>query len=248
MIAYAVDLKSETIYVMHHLFWQATKAIDGGKASKSITFMPAGKDGDLTAKTATILWTLAPNASDHLYAHTLALRRLKGFLNLLRDAYHYDPGTELEALPFRDPIEASRILLWDKSDDLWSDENDRNNWHSYGYWVRKSENAGWDGLACYAAQPILSTLIPALLSSLRDYWEKVLAGKYYWAHRNPQFLELVYETAKPPTTDRKASVAWAEQYKYNWHTPYLPSAYYVDQARASIPKKKKTEKKPVRRT
>ncbi len=207
VIAYAVDLKTETIYVTHHLFWQATKAIDGGRASKSITFMPAGKDGDLTAKVATILWTLAPNASDHVYAHTLALRRLKDFLNLLGDAYHYDPGTELEALPFRDLIEASRILLWKKGDSLWSEKNDQNNWRNYGYWVRKSENDGWDGLACYAAQPVLSTLIPALVSSLRYYREEVLAGKYYWAHRNPQFLELVYETALPPDTEREALVA-----------------------------------------
>lgn len=123
-------------------------------------------------------------------------------------------------------------------------KKDQDNWRSYEYWVKKSENDGWDGLACYAAQPILLTLIPALVSSLRFYREEVLAGKYYWAHRNLQFLELVCETALPPDTDREALVAWVEQYEYNWRTPGLSGTYFVDQTRMPSPKKKKWKKSP----
>ena len=76
VIAYAVDLATETIYVSRNLFWQSTKAIDGSGASKSIQFIAAGDDGDTTAKIATLIGALAPNASDHIYAHTAQIERL----------------------------------------------------------------------------------------------------------------------------------------------------------------------------
>ena len=239
VIAYAVDLKSETIYVAANLFWQSTKAIDGGDASKSISFMASGENGDVTAKIMTIIGALAPNAADHVYAHTLALRRLESFLNLLGDAYHYDPGTELEVSPFRDLLEACRILLWNQGDALWSDLKDRKNWGRFEYWVQKSEAANWDGLSCHAAQPILSALVPALVKALGRYREEVIAGKYYWAHRNPEFLELVYETTLPSDYGRGALVAWGERYGSNSHVSGLPGTYFVEQARAQGSKKSK---------
>ena len=242
VIAYAVDLKTETIYVSRNLFWQATKAIDGGGSSKSIAFMAAGKDGDLTAKVATIMWAFAPNAADHVYAHTLALRRLKDFLELLGDAYHYDAGTEVQTLPFRDLLEVSRILLWNGGIDLWTDKRDKERWTSYDYWVAKSEKDNWDGLSCYAARPILSTLVPALVKALRIYREAVLAGKYYWAHRNPQFLELVYDTVLPTADDRDALAAWGDHYEQNCRASGLPGSYFVEQARTPTPKKVKKPK------
>jgi hypothetical protein len=64
VIAYVVDLATETIYVSLNLFWQASKAIDGSDTSKSITFIAAGKDPDLTAKVLTLVGALSPNAAD----------------------------------------------------------------------------------------------------------------------------------------------------------------------------------------
>lgn len=242
VIAYAVDLDTETIYVSRNLFWQATKAIDGSGASKSIRFMAAGEDGDLTAKVATLIWAFAPNAADHVYAHTLALRRLKDFLELLGDAYHYDPGTQLEILPFRDLLEASRILLWNQGSEIWSDKSDQKHWASYEYWVQKSEADKWDGLSCYAAQPILSALLPALMKALRTYREAVLAGKYYWSHRNPEFLQLVYETALPADDDRQGLIDWGQRYESNCRAAGLPGAYFVQQARTPNTKNAKAKK------
>lgn len=242
VIAYAVDLKTETIYVSRNLFWQATKAIDGGGSSKSITFMPAGTDGDLTAKAATLMWALAPNAADHVYAHTLALRRLKDFLELLGDAFQYDAGTEIQSLPFRDLLEAARILLWNQDRELWPDKLDRKQWYNYDYWVAKSNADNWDGLSCHAAQPILSTVVPALVKALRRYRDIVLAGKYYWAHRNPQFLKLVYDTVLPSDDEREALVAWGDDYEQNCRITGIPSSYFVQEARTSTPKKAKMAK------
>jgi len=44
VLAYAVDLATEKIYVTADLFWQATKLIDGSAKTKSISFLPEGKD------------------------------------------------------------------------------------------------------------------------------------------------------------------------------------------------------------
>ena len=195
------------------LFWQATKAIDGSDASKSITFLAAHEDGDLTAKIATLMWAYAPTAADHVYAHTLALRRLKDFLGLLSDAFHYDEGTEVEVECLRDLLEASKFLLWNRTD-LWSDETDSKYWTSYEYWKRKSEADNWDGLSCYAARPLLSTLLPALIRALRRYKDVVLDGKYYWAHRNPEFLRLVHHAVLPEEYDKDALINWSEKHEH----------------------------------
>lgn len=242
VIAYAVDLATETIYVSRNLFWQATKAIDGGGSSKSIEFIAAGKDGDMTAKVATILWALAPNAADHVYAHTLALRHLKDFLELLSDAYHYDAGTQVEATHFQGLLESSRILLWGDGENLWSDKNDKKNWTSYDYWRQKSEADNWDGLSCHSAQPILSTLVPALIRALRKYRNHVIAAKYYWAHRNPQFLALVYQTNIPGDDDKDALIDLVQKGE-NDRLMNDDSAYFVHHAREPRSAKKSTTKK-----
>lgn len=239
VIAYVVDLATETIYVSRNLFWQATKGIDGGGSSKSIEFLAAGENADETAMIATILFALAPSAADHVYAHTLALRKLGDFLGLLADAYHYDAGTEVEDLSFRDLLEACRILLWTESDSLWKDDNDKKYWHKYEYWVHKSELDGWDGLSCLAAQPILMVLIPALVKALRRYRARILDGKYYWAHRNPEFLKLVFATDLPGDDDKATLIQWSYRGDHK-----IVSEYKVEQflEMARVPKPKKSKK------
>jgi hypothetical protein len=243
VIAYAVDLATEKIYVSRNLFWQATKGIDGGDSSKSIEFLAAGGRADETAMVATIFFALAPSAADHVYAHTLALRKLGDFLRLFADAYHYDAGTEVEDLDFRDLLEACRILLWGESDSLWKDHNDKKYWSNYEYWVRKSELDGWDGLSCLAAQPILTSLIPALVKALRRYRDWVLDGKYYWAHRNPQFLQLVFATDLPRADDRATLTQWSCRGDHKNVHDYEVSQF-LKMARVPQPKKSKKPEKP----
>ncbi|MBC8792141.1 MAG: hypothetical protein C6Y20_11085 [Tagaea sp. CACIAM 22H2] len=243
VIAYAVDLASEKIYVSRHLFWQATRAIDGSNSSKSIEFIAAGDNGDTTAKAVTLLCAFAPSAADHVYAHTLALRRLKDFLELLGDAHQYDAGTEIDGSHFRDLLEACRILLWPQGNTIWTNEKDRRYWTSFDYWVQKSEAEGWDGLSCYAARPILSKLVPALIRTLRTYKESVLAGKYYWAHRNPQFLTLVYETVLPESDDKNSLIEWGNRYEQNSRTRAHSASYFVQMAREPKPKKVRKPRK-----
>ncbi|HEX8239701.1 MAG TPA: DUF4365 domain-containing protein [Allosphingosinicella sp.] len=232
VIAYAVDLDSETIYVSNRLFWQATKAIDGGKASKSISFLPSGEDGDRTAKALTLIGALAPTAADQVYAHTLALRRLKEFLALLADRNTFDPSTPVhEPDHFRDLLDAARHLLWLAGSGLWADPNDREYWQEYSYWELKSQQLGADELSYDGIRPALEMLVPELAKELRKRREWVLEGKYYWAHRNPGFLHRVFETAVPEGDRLNDLVAWYDDYETNAAKGGQDAAYFIAEAK-----------------
>lgn len=243
VIAYAVDLASKTIYVTWGLFWQAAAKIDGATSSKSIEFRPPTENSDAGVKAITILSALAPNIADQIHAHTLALRRMKDFLEMLGDAYQYDAGTEINRNALNELLDACKILLWEQGVFLWTDKNDQRQWMNYQYWEEKSVEQNWDGIVCYTAKPILSTLLPALVKVLKRRRKYVLAAKYYLSHRNPQFLELVYETELPEAIDVQSLINWGD--KYDYHARQSGGSYFVQQAQTpAASKSKKTANTP----
>ena len=256
VIAYAVDLATETVYVSENLFWQATKLIDGGDKTKTIEFLAAGEDGQQTAELATIIQGIAPTAADQVFAHTLALRRLGDFLTLLIDADHYDAGSELHQPDhFRELLETARYLLWWRSDKLWSDPKDRKHWTRYDYWAEKSEADGWGELSYHTVKPVLGVLVPAMVRELRNYRKGVLDGRYYWANRKPEYLELVFRTEIPDVDDVAALIAWQAEREHGHHGGGGAASYFVQEAkkpvkkgRPEIKKMKKNVKKRAKRT
>lgn len=232
VIAYAVDLATEKIYVTADLFWQATRLLDGGTSTKSISFLPEGPDNLALAEIVTVIHAFQPTISELVAAHKLALRRLKSFLGLLGDAYHYDAGSQLhEPDVFHDLIEVCRVLLWDQGDELWKDKRDRRGWQSVDYWIAKSEADGWDGLSYLASQPILAVLVPALVRHLRRLEARVIAGKFFWAHQDPAFLALVHETTIPDVDGRDALIDWGNHYDKRSTVVNGMGAYFAQQAR-----------------
>lgn len=242
VIAYVVDLDSEKIYVTADLFWQATKLLDGGSSTKTITFLPEGPDNVALAKIVTAIQAFQPTMSDFVTAHTLALRSIKSFLQLLADAFHYDAGTELDEAVFRDLLQACRVLMWNDGEELWTDESDQRGWQRVEYWRRKSEADGWDGLSCYAGQPILSVLIPALFQELRGLQKVVMAGKFFWAHQDPEYLALMYDTTIPDTDKTDALIEWSYDYDQRTRIVDGMGAYLAQQARTPPAKPKKARK------
>lgn len=231
VIAYAVDLATHKIYVSGDLFWQATRLIDGGQSTKSIAFLPEGEDNVAMAKVLTIVQAFQPTVNEVIAAHTLALRRLKPFLTLLADAFHYDAGSELhEPDDFRDLLQACKVLLWDKGEKLWPEKRDQRGWQSYDYWKAKSEGDGWDGVSYLAAQPILTTLVPALIRALGSLKARVIAGRFFWAHQDSSYLALVYETTIPDVTDKDALIDWSYEYDQRSTVVRGIGSYFAEQA------------------
>ena len=244
VMAYAVDLASEKIYVTGDLFWQATKLLDGGDSTKSITFLPEGKNNLALATVVTIIHAWKPTIGEVVAAHTTALRRLEAFLELYVDAFHYDPGTPVENMAdFYDLIDVCRILMWKDGDALFEDKQDRSSWQSVAYWKAKSEAEGWDGLSCIAAQPILSALLPALVRTLRLLRATVLSGKFFWAHQRPNYLALVYETTLPAAEDRDTLQDWGYHFGQRTKVVVGFGEYFAAAARTSTAKPRKATAK-----
>jgi hypothetical protein len=78
---YAVDLKTEIIYVAPNVFWQASALIDGGEKSKTIEFAKADtkEDYEALAIAYTLYAATHPTISDYVSAHLLALGRIRDF-------------------------------------------------------------------------------------------------------------------------------------------------------------------------
>lgn len=244
VLAYAVDLATQKIYVTKDLFWQASAKIDGSTSSKSIKFLPEGPNNVALAKYATILQAFQPTIAEVVATHTMALRRLEQFLMLLADSFHYDGSSPLhEPDDFRDLLQVCAVLLWSEGKELWSDPDDQKAWTDYDYWKLKSERDGWDGISYFAARPILSALLPALIRALRLYRKRVLAGKYYWSHRDQQYLALVYETTVPDVDDKDGLITWAYDYDQRAQVVDGSGAYFAECARAVVPAKRKVKNK-----
>lgn len=148
VLAYAVDLTSQKIYVTNDLFWQATKLIDGGASTKSITFLPEEKDNLALVTVITLVHAYQPTISEVVAAHTTALRGLKNFLKLLVYAYHYDHGTPLEKSAFSELIDVCCVLLWKEGKRLFDNELDQKSWSSVDFLPRSQ--------ARYRLEPICS--------------------------------------------------------------------------------------------
>jgi len=240
VVAYAVDLATQKIYITDDLFWQATRLIDGGQSTKSIAFLREGEDAVAVVLTLAQAWQ--PTMTELVAAHALALRRLKSFLKLLADAFQFDAGSELHYPDdFRDLLQACKVLLWNKGQTLWSDEADRRGWQSYEYWKAKCDEDGWDGVCYYPAQPILTTLVPALIRRLRLLKRRVIRGQYFWAHQDPSYLALVYDTTIPDVTGKDKLIEWAYEYDKRSTVGRGMGAYYAQQA-LTPPAKKATKK------
>lgn len=242
VLAFAIDLASEKIYATADLFWQATRLMDGGETTKSITFVPPGKDDIAVAAALTAIHFIKPNAGRVVAAHKIALRELKSFRGLLSDAYQYDAGTELDPTITRTFLEVAGTLLWSRGDDLWTDQRDKARWHDYDYWVAKSEADNWDGLACLPAQPMLSTLIPALMQRLAELHDLIMAGAYYWAHSDPKYLEIVFEAPIPELTDHDPLVEFYHDFDRRGRVPTGSGSYFVYKTRLAVPAPKRKRK------
>jgi len=65
-----------------------------------------------------------------------------------------------------------------------------------------------------------------------------LAGKFFWAHQNPAYLALVYETTIPDTEDRETLKDWGYHFDQKAMVAKGSGAYFAQSAKDPPPKKK----------
>ncbi|MDE2420610.1 MAG: DUF4365 domain-containing protein [Gammaproteobacteria bacterium] len=200
VIAYAVDLETENIYISKPLFWQAIRLLDGSDKTKTIEFIPHNHEHhSIIPSLFTKIYANSPSLMDEIYSHKMALKNLKQFFDLYADVFHYDyhmPVNELDVL--ESFLEVCRILLWSQIiEHEGLTEQERKYIYSFAYWKRVTEDAGGEDVSNYIAQKPLKALMPHLLEILRKYETRVFSSKYYWKHKSPTYLRLVYDFPIP---------------------------------------------------
>jgi len=200
VVAYAVDLKTENIYISMPLFWQAICLIDNTSKSKTIEFIPHNDEHHADIPSVfTHLHAKSPSLLDEIYSHKTALKNLKEFFSLFADIYHYDfhmPINELDT--FETFLEVCRVLLWPNKvscDELTKEEEKY--LFSFKYWQQLTEKSGGEDVANYIAQKPMKVLMPELLRVLTKYETRIFKSKYYWVNKNPTYLKLVYSKPIP---------------------------------------------------
>ena len=155
VVAFAVDLKTEKIYITNSIFWQATCLIDSSDTTKTIEFRPEinipGFADDVKKKEETenlissfLVKRIAfdRGITDILYAHKTLLRNIKSLFELYTDTWHYDAWTEVQLEDiFKTVLECSEILIGfdlpEKLDNI--EKEDRTQLFSFDYWARKTD-------------------------------------------------------------------------------------------------------------
>lgn len=225
VILYAVDLKTEQIYLSRPIFWQAAKLINGDKKTKSVEFISFGaKASDKKLLEAlpvflTKVFASSPSLAELIYAHKTALRYLKQFLELYVDACHYDGHVELNNLDgLKTLLDISRILLWEhdlKNSGL--SEEQKKYLYSFDYWVKNSGEWATSEVTNTSAQAPLRALLPPLVGRLRELRNRVFEAKYYWRIKDRPYLRLVYDVKLPPDSTAETLSEWGYNFDQHQH-------------------------------
>lgn len=220
VIAFAVDITTEKIYLTRPIFWQATALLDKTESTKTIEFMPSfDTDPDSPENKKKhelmenfIMCLLVKHAAhsssipDIINAHKAILRNLKEIFSLYTDTWHYDHHTEVQSIGiFKLLLDCCDILfeLPDEVDGLKKEE--KRHFFHFEYW---EEQTGWmdDQVQNYIAQKPLKILIPLLLNSLEIYNKRILNAAYYWKRKDWPYLKLVQSTKLPIERDHKSLI------------------------------------------
>lgn len=189
VIAMAVDLGKEDIYVSEPLFWQSIQLLDATDDKKAIVI---GKKKTDTEVIETIRRTaLSCCLRDELYAHKWVLRNLSGILSMYDETLYCDVWCcNYEPHFFHEFLENSYSILplKDKEYETLFKLDD---------YLKRSR---CDELNNQVAKDGLDILLPAILIILNKYRDRVLNSAYYWAEKDPEYLRLVYE-CRIPTED-----------------------------------------------
>lgn len=221
VILFAVDLKNESIFYTKPIFWQAIKLLDNTNKSKTIEFIkPIELDvkadtkntnnkkftkDDITELCIFLLFDI-PSLEETLYAHTSILRNFEIIMETYLIAHQHDPWTDLhDRNTFRSILSYCKILLYNLYAFKSNKTEDEKNIFNYQYWLKKNDDDLSNRNACQA----FDLLFPPLLKKLDNLRSDIIKSRYYWYHKNSEYLKLSYETSIPNLED----ISGGEEYE-----------------------------------
>lgn len=198
MVAIAVDLAEEKIYVSDNLFWQAISLIDATEKdkrpkSKSIDFGKWCEVKDEIKRLKRIAYGYG--LRDELHAHKWLLRNLISVMALYENSVHCDPWCVVEEeMLFKSFLESARILLGIKS--YSGDENVKKLVKYFDFSSIKNSTSSGE-IDYNIVRKMMESIFEILLPRMRLYQKRVRDSAYYWAYKDPDYLKLVLTTDIP---------------------------------------------------
>lgn len=190
VVAMAVNLEDEKIFVSDILFWQVIELLDGTNKLKSINLGNRCDDSENIAHLRRMAYEY--NLRDFIYAHKWILRNFRKICDMYADACTCDGYMSIyEPNLFETFLEQAKIFLYDYI--YFAEKKDKNFsiLFSYQYYVKKSYNS--EPYNIFVKQG-MDILFPVLLCMLNLYQMRVVNSSYYWVNKDILYLKLVYET------------------------------------------------------
>ena len=197
VVIFLVDLTHKDIYITQPIFYQATQLIDNSEKTKTIEFQKEKLAPHILRKVLRIFFFF-PHPKEELKQYQQIQRDLKRYIEFWGDIHWYDLQCQFDwetmesfiAL-FDNTLLLERFFCSKNPPEFLVDKKTPvgNLIWERSFWKSLLES-GWPNL--FAREPF-SYLISILLTKMNAYKEKVLSARFYWLHRDSDFLRSVFQ-------------------------------------------------------
>lgn len=213
VVAMAVDVKLERVYVANMLFWQAIQNLDHTDSSKTIEFGSCCDDKMNVEKMRQIAY--AYGLRDLLYAHKWILRNIRAIFEMYIDSSWYDACcVNIDANMFKSFLENCKILLLSTNE--FASHVSTNLSSSFDMKAHIAKSDSEEDIYNYVIKDAMKPLLKPLIKTLSIYRDRVLNSFYYWLDKDAEYLRLVFNTRWPIFNDDKELMNFDFDSLYGW--------------------------------
>lgn len=212
VVAIAVDVVSEDIYVSDPLFWQVIQKLDNTSSSKTIEFGSCHDDKMNVSRLRNIAYGYG--LRDFIYAHKWVMRNIRKIFEMYADASWYDMCcSNIDMDLFRSFLENGKVLMSFNE----GFRNSQKNFDSlFDFNVYKRESNYEDDLYNYIVKQALTPLLTPLVEILDRYRTQIMDSAYYWVEKDPEYLRMAFNTKWPNYTKMEELVKVDYDKFYSW--------------------------------
>lgn len=198
VVAIAVDVVAETVFVSDALFWQAISKLDNTSSSKTIEFGDCHDDKINIAKLRSLAYGYG--LRDFIYAHKWIMRNIRQVFETYVDANWYDQCCQnIDMNFFKSFLENCKVLLYFNDEFMMANAGSVDNMFDYKILKRKSNDE--DDLYNYIVKDAVAPLLIPLVNTLEHYRDKILSSMYYWQEKDSEYLRMAFNTKWPTFMD-----------------------------------------------
>lgn len=166
VVAIAVDLVPEDVFVSDALFWQAIRKLDNTSSSKTIEFGNCHDDKINVAKLRSLAYGYG--LRDFIYAHKWIMRNIRQVFETYVDANWYDHFCQnIDMNFFKSFLENCKVLLYFNDEFMMANAGSVDNMFDYKILQRKSNNE--DELYNYIVKDAMEPLLIPLVKTLEHF-------------------------------------------------------------------------------